>query len=441
MFNGKRFLILIYTHNLTARVSYTVELIFGTVLGTPYELTDDTSTFESSELPKLAYTYEKTGTGIFMEATALLFEEHVRPDRPVRSASYKDFPVVFPVGEASFLPFDLFATVFYVATCYEEYLPFERDRHGRFLAEQSALYRWKVLNRPFLNELILDFAGILKARFPELEFKRRDFSFLSTIDIDNAFAYAHKGFARNAGGLLKDLLSCRFKKVWERLAATSNDTRDPYNTFDLINGLSAQTRTALQYFVLIGDYAAYDKNPQHTNAGFRKLLRGLAAGHAMGLHPSYQAYDDPARIGMEKQRLEAITGKAVTSARCHFLRLKFPETYRSFIDAGITDDYTMIYASQCGFRTGLCVPYRWFDLKKNEATSLVLHTSVVMEGTLRDYNKLGADQAQEICRELMVQVKKHGGEFISIFHNDSFVPEQQEWITVYQSILQESRKT
>lgn len=433
-------MILIYTHTLTARVSYTVELIFGTVLGTPYELTDEPWKFESSDLPKLAYTYEKPDTGVFLEAGALLFEEHVRPYRPVKSASYKNFPVVFPVGEASSLPYDLFSTVFYVATGYEEYLPFEGDQHGRFMAEQSALYWWGVLKQPFLNELILDFAEVLTSHFPELEFKKRDFSFLSTIDIDNAFAYAHKGLTRNAGGLLKDLLSLQFKKSAERMAANSNDSKDPYNTFELINDLSKETQTALQYFVLIGDYSAYDKNPHHTNAGFRKLLQQLASDHVMGLHPSYQTYDDPARIGMEKQRLEEIIGKPVTSARCHFLRLKFPETYRHFINAGITDDYTMIYASQCGFRTGLCVPYKWFDLEKNEVTSLTLHPSTVMEGTLRDYNKLSPEKAEEICQELMWQVKKYGGEFISIFHNDSFVPGQNQWIAVYKAILQESLK-
>ncbi len=433
-------MILIYTHSITARVSYTVELIFGTVLGIPYELTDDRLNYEGSVLPKLAYTYEKPDTGIFLEAGALLFETHLRKEIPVRSGSYKNFPLVFEVGEASALPYDLFSTVFYVATCYEEYLPFEGDRHGRYMAEQSSLHRWKVLGRPFLHELIADFAAVLKSQNPELVFKTRPFNFLSTIDIDNAFAYAHKGFARNAGGLLKDLLSLRFGKAAERLAANGNDAKDPYNTFDLINGLSAQTQTALQYFVLIGDYAAYDKNPRHTNAGFRKLLRRLAGSHSMGLHPSYQAYDDPGRIGMEKQRLEAITGKPVTSARCHFLRVKFPETYRRFVEAGITDDYTMIYASQCGFRTGLCVPYQWFDLERNEATSLTLHPSTVMEGTLRDYNQLDAGKAQELCYELMAQVKKYGGEFVSIFHNDSFVPEQKEWIAVYKNILQESRK-
>jgi hypothetical protein len=37
------------------------------------------------------------------------------------------------------------------------------------------------------------------------------------------------------------------------------------------------------------------------------------------------------------------------------------------------------------------------------------------------------------------EVKKYGGEFISIFHNDTFVDEQKEWIEVYETILKESK--
>jgi hypothetical protein len=36
-------------------------------------------------------------------------------------------------------------------------------------------------------------------------------------------------------------------------------------------------------------------------------------------------------------------------------------------------------------------------------------------------------------------VKKHGGEFISIFHNDSFVAEQKEWIDLYKTLLKASK--
>lgn len=433
-------MILIYTHTITPRVAYVMDLVFGTVLQTPYQLTDDAWEFDSSLLPKLAYTFERPETGVFMESGSLLFEDHLREYRPVKAGEYKEFPILFPVGEASRLPYDLFATVFYVATRYEEYLEHEPDKHGRFYAEQSLEYWHKVLQRPFLQELILDFSDMLKQHFPDLVFGKRTFEFLSTIDIDNAFAYAHKGFTRNAGGLLKDLCAFRFKQAVERIAANLNDKKDPYNTFELIHRISRETGTKLQYFVLIGDYATYDKNPHHTNKGFQKLLKSLSAEYPLGLHPSYQTYDDPGRIAMEKSRLEAITGKTVTSARCHFLRIRFPETYRAFIEAGITDDYTMIHASQSGFRTGLCVPFNWFDLKKNEATALRIHTSEVMEGTLRDYNKMQANQALELSLKLMDQVKKYGGEFISIYHNDSFVTSQAAWIELYKTLLKESRK-
>jgi hypothetical protein len=158
----------------------------------------------------------------------------------------------------------------------------------------------------------------------------------------------------------------------------------------------------------------------------------------MGLHPSYESFNNLEKISIEKQRLEDIIEKKVTAARCHFLRINFPETYREFIRAGITDDYTMIYASQSGFRTGLCVPYKWFDLQKNEATNLMIHPSTVMEGTLRDYNKLLPTQATEFIKQLIQEVKNNGGEFVSIWHNDSFVAEQQEWINVYHKMLFEN---
>lgn len=434
-------MILIYTHNITARLSYTVELIFGTVLSIPYELTSKEEAFKASGLPKLAYAGAPDFSKVWVKPQGLLEEMGITGIRPVADTSQAPFPVFFPSPAGDFLGYDLFAMVFYFASRYEEYLPHETDPHGRFKAEKSIAYKNNCLQRPFLNEAISDFAQKLKEEFPALVFQKRHFNFLSTIDIDNAFAYAHKGFVRNVGGLLKDLVSFNFKNVSERLAANANDRKDPYNTFELINTMSVETGTALQYFALIGDYAPFDKNPDHRNSGFRKLLKSLAVVYPMGLHPSYQAYDEPDRIGREKQRLEAIIGKPVTSARCHFLKIKFPDTYRHFIKAGITDDYTMIYASQSGFRTGLCVPYKWFDLEKNETTSLTLHPSTMMEGTLRDYNKLSPEKAQEICRELMWQVKKHGGEFVSIFHNDSFVPEQKEWIAVYESILQESLKS
>ena len=427
--------LLIYTHSITPRLSYTMDLLFENVLNVSYKLTDDLENFKRSLLPKIAYTNSNDNFDVFIQSDELLFEAGIRNKLPEPQGTYHDFPVFFKSQENSFLPYDIFATVFYFASRYEEYLPSQLDIHKRFQAEQSLAFKHGFLNKPFLNYLIEDLAAKLQLKFPDLKFKKRTFNFLSTIDIDNAFAFANKGFKRNSGGLIKDVVSLNFKQISSRILSNLNSENDPYNTFDKINSLSKETQTALQYFVLIGDHSTYDKNPRHTSKGFRGLLQKLSSEFMLGLHPSYESFHYPKKVEKEKNRLENILEKKVSSARCHFLRIKFPETYRTFIKSGITDDYTMIYASQPGFRTGLCISYKWFDLDKNTETNLIIHPSTVMEGTLRDYNKLSPKEASLVIEQLVSEVKKFGGEFVSVWHNDSFVPEQKEWVEVYKSML------
>jgi len=264
------------------------------------------------------------------------------------------WPKLFKSNCNDFLGYDIFAMVFYFSTRYEEYLKTDLDEHKRFCAENSIAFKYNCLQIPFLNIAIQQFGQKLQKEYASLKLNQRVFNFISTIDIDNAFAYANKGFQRNIGGLLKDIFSLKINRVAQRIDSNLNEEKDPYNTFKLIDALSDETQTELKYFVLIGDYSTYDKNPHYKNKGFKKLLKGLSNDYHIGLHPSYESLDQPEKIDIEKKRLENIIECKVTSARCHFLRVKFPETYRAFIQAGITDDYTMIYASQSGFRTG-CV--------------------------------------------------------------------------------------
>jgi hypothetical protein len=433
-------LILIYSHTLSNRFKYVTELIFKSVLNCNYELTDDLNYFQLKDIPKIAYTATPINTQVYMCSNPILFETDIKSELPIAKKEFEDFPKFFASQTSDFLGYDIFAMVFYFASRYEEYLPTETDKHQRFQAEKSIAFQYNCLHIPFLNHAILDFSKKLKQTFPSIELKKRPFNFLSTIDIDNAFAYANKGMKRNLGGFAKDVFSLRLKNVAERLLSNLNEKKDPYNTFEFINQLSNETKTALQYFVLIGDYSDYDKNPHFENKGFQQLLKSLSSKFKLGLHPSYFAFSKTEKINEELTRLEFILKDKVTSARCHFLRINFPETYRSFIKNGITDDYTMIYASQCGFRTGLCMPYKWFDLERNEQTPLTIHTSVIMEGTLRDYNKLSSQNALNTSLQLLAEVKKHGGEFISIFHNDSFTKNNSEWVKLYQSILKESKQ-
>lgn len=424
-------MLLVYTHSNTERLSYTMNLVFAEILGIPFQITEDIIYFQASTQPKMAYTNPALICDVYLESGSVLFETDIKPEPLKSCGSYLGFPVFFKAHQNSFLPYDLFATVFYFVTRYEEYGSDLLDKHQRFKAEESLAAKHHFLKIPFLHYLIEDFALKLQIKFPLLVFKKRAFNFLSTIDIDNAFAYAGKGFLRNAAGLIKDVISLNWQEVKLRIAGNMDLNKDPYNTYDLINSISRENKSALRYFILIGDYSGYDKNPHFNHKKFRNLIKNLSCHFEIGLHPSYESYNQPEKIKIEKERLEEIIQKPVTSARCHFLRVKFPDTYRRFISLGITDDYTMIFASQCGFRTGLCVPYRWFDLENNKVTSLIIHTSVIMEGVLRDYNYLNINEAELEIESLLQEVKRFGGEFVSIYHNDSFTPSNTDWVNLY----------
>lgn len=432
-------MILIYTHHITTRVLYTMDVVFKTVLQTEYKLTTHKEEFIGYDKCKIAYTKINEDFPVFIKSDDLLFESDVNAKTIEVDNEYLDFPKFFKSNTQDFLGYDVFAMVFYFATRYEEYLKSDLDEHQRFQAEKSLAFQNNCLQIPFLNVAIQQFGDKLKKQFPSLRFHQRAFNFVSTIDIDNAFAFAHKGLKRNLGGLAKDVFNLRLSQVAQRMMSHLNEEKDPYNTFKFINSLSKETQTALRYFVLIGDYSSYDKNPHYNKVGFRQLLKGLSNQHEVGLHPSYESFNHLEKIEIEKKRLEDIIEKKVISVRCHFLRIKLPETYRVFIKAGITDDYTMIYASQSGFRTGLCTPFPWFDLERNEITSLTIHPSTIMEGTLRDYNGYSVEHANATIHHLLSEVKKQGGEFVSVWHNDSFVPEQVEWIEVYKKLLQTSK--
>ena len=49
---------------------------------------------------------------------------------------------------------DPIATIFYVLTRYEEYLPAPVDEHGRFVYTTSKQYEFGVLDKPIVDNLV-----------------------------------------------------------------------------------------------------------------------------------------------------------------------------------------------------------------------------------------------------------------------------------------------
>jgi signal transduction histidine kinase len=144
----------------------------------------------------------------------------------------------------------------------------------------------------------------------------------------------------------------------------------------------------------------------------------------------------------EKDRLEDIILKPVTKSRQHFLKLKMPQTYQQLLKSGISADYTMGFASLAGFRAGTCTAYYFFDLSRNQRTELLIHPFQVMDVTLKNYLQMEAEDADQLIEELMLEVKKVNGTFISLWHNESLKDSGQwlGWRKVFEQILETGLK-
>ena len=139
----------------------------------------------------------------------------------------------------------------------------------------------------------------------------------------------------------------------------------------------------------------------------------------------------------EINRLSEVLNREVTMSRQHFLRLSLPSTYQILIELDVTDDYSMGYASQAGFRAGYADTFQFFDLENDMKTKLNIHPFALMDGTMRDYLDLDVHESYEKAKKLIDEVKNVNGTFILLWHNETLSGEKrwEGWITLYRKIL------
>ncbi len=429
-------MLLIHTPVITPRTEYVFSHMLGTVLGLGWQLTSDRQAWEAFGGPKCTYGGQPA-ENIPHFASAGLLESTGLDETPDPGPAVRDGqPSLFGISGGC-LPFDPFSAGFWMLSRYEEWLPFEEDPWHRFPPEASLAGRHGWTGRPLVDEWALQVWEKLKARYPRLERKKPAYRFLPTVDVDMAWAYRHKGFWRNAGGLARDLLRGSAADAVQRLKVLLRLVGDPFFTFPYLEQLEKETGLKHLYFILIGDYGRYDKNISHRKQAFRALIRQLDRQASTGLHPSLGTWQNPARLSREAARLEAITGRAPARSRQHYLLIRFPDTPRALLANEIREDYSLGYTSAMGFRSGTSHPHPWFDLEHNRTENLTLYPLNIMDASLQYYLKLTPEQAPDACRPVIEQVKKHGGTLVTLFHNNS-LSEQKEWTgwrKVYEQII------
>jgi peptidoglycan/xylan/chitin deacetylase (PgdA/CDA1 family) len=429
-------MILVYTHKITPRVRYAFKHILTRTLLFSVNFTSKIDEFVAHNGPKLSYTKAPLGNEFFIKSNDLLFEQGVN-DLDINIQKWEDVPCFFATNLKSSIPFDIFAASFYLISRYEEYLPHVKDIHGRFTAEQSMAFKYGFLEKPVVDIWAYKFLAMLLEKFPDYNCKTRAYTFISTVDIDNAFAYKHKNLVRTIGGFFNDLLKFKLVEIWNRFTVIWNLKRDPFDTFESILRLKNEYNVKTIFFFLIGDYSTFDTNVSASKTKYKLLIKEMVDYARVGLHPSYFTMQDAALLKKEKERLENITNTPVTRSRQHYLRFSLPETYQNLIDLEVEEDYSMGYASTVGFRASTCTPFYFYDLDFEIQTPLKIFPFALMDTTLNDYMKLTSKQSLGRIRDLKNEVKAVNGTFITLFHNESLSNylRWRGWKRLYESML------
>lgn len=334
-------------------------------------------------------------------------------------------PVLEWVEKTLVVHADIIASAYFLLTRYEEIRRRNvRDAHGRFPGKESLPYRAGFLQRPVVDEYGRLLRDWLRQGGVDIEeFEPRIRKVWLTHDIDQPF------FCQTFRSLARESMKgCGFMKAWRFYSGPLDE--DPYYTYpwlvrhaDILKRDLGDGRCEVVFFVKAGGRSQEDK-PHYLlwTKDMRALFNGLKKGHChFGLHSSFDAGKDPARIAEEKATLEKYIGRPIRYNRHHFLASREPEDLDWLERFGFTDDFTMGYADVAGFRLGTARPVRWINPENRRLSSLLLHPLTVMDRTLMDprYMDLNRGEAFDLCSDLIRKTKRANGELVWLWHNNS----------------------
>ena len=124
--------------------------------------------------------------------------------------------------------------------------------------------------------------------------------------------------------------------------------------------------------------------------------------------------------------MEKSLEKEIPLSRQHFIRLQLPHTYRILESLSITDDFSMGYASELGFRAGTGRSFLWYDLEKEVCSELRVHPFCFMDATAHYYKKWTAEEAFAALAKMNDLLKKTNSKLMLVMHNYA-LGNDQEW--------------
>lgn len=317
---------------------------------------------------------------------------------------------------------DLFAGVFFMLTRWEEALPTQKDLHQRFPAAAAVVVKNGFVLRPIVDEYAFVLRHWLMGIGYSLPKQSNVYKLVPSCDVDIPYYWRSKPVWKALGGrLLKHWNLIESVKDYADYTRVKNiKEKDPFDTFDYLMTLAEKNGTRFQFNFLGGGKTKYEGYYKIDDPQIKVLMEQMIArGHSIGVHPSYDTCQNTALIREEKKAVESSAGVTITKSRQHYLRFTVPDTWKHLAEAGITEDSTLGYAAEPGFRCGTCKPFPVFDIHQREQLSLIERPLLIMDVSFRMYKDLSIAESIRLCENIIAQVKKYDGELVILWHNSN----------------------
>ena len=200
-----------------------------------------------------------------------------KPSIPVLYGS----PGVVKKSNHIHLNLDIFGSVFFMLTRYEELVIKERDQHDRFLAHLSHAYKNGYLNRPLVDEYVEILKQCMKMLWPDLKFKKKEFSIHVSHDVDQVSRYQTRSnvyqYLRAIGGdlsrgYIKDLMYSPLSYFHNQ---ENFSTSDPYNTFDWLMDISDDNNLKSTFNFICGKSSKCNADYDIEDNKIKNLIRQI----------------------------------------------------------------------------------------------------------------------------------------------------------------------
>ena len=438
-------------NNLNER-KYIIDILFGDFLGLEYEIkVENRKDYEIVLENGNTIIFEDSFFGNFPKDLEYLKEENIPKKIEFGKNDFifeNDIPIIYGTNKliknqsTITCGIDIFASSFFMLTRWEEYVNKTRDIHNRFPATESLAYKQGFLDRPIVNEYVEMLWNMLKYLGIKQKRKKRSFRLILTHDVDNIYMW--KSWKQVGRVVIGDIikrkdLGLALERVAEYFLIKRGKIKDPFDTFDWLMDKSEAIGVKSRFYFMSGGVTKYDNRYKIDEPKSLELIEKIKKrGHIIGIHPSYNAYNDFEQFKKEKELLEKIVNQKITEGREHYLRFEVPTTWQIWEDNKMEIDSTCGYADKEGFRCGTGDEFCVFNILSREKLRLKERSLVFMDDNHYTYSNIGLSDSIEIISNLIKKSNSYNSTITILFHNSIFFNKNEiNFISLYEKLLEE----